>query len=99
MPGWTGSDRHDRLPPDWARRRARVLARDGRQCTHTRADTGLRCSAIATDVDHVEPGDDHSDSNLTSLCHHHHLRKSGAEGGRASRQPTTKRRTHPGILP
>lgn len=99
MPGWQGSDRRSRLPPDWPVRRKRILARDGYRCTHVRADTDTRCTAVATDVDHVERGDDHADSNLTSLCAWHHGKKSGGEGGSAAaarrRRPARK---HPGIL-
>jgi len=34
----------------------------------------------ATDVDHIIPGDNHDEWNLTSLCSWHHLRKSSADG-------------------
>lgn len=99
MPGWQGSDRGSRLPPDWPARRKRVLTRDGYRCTHIRVDTDARCTAPATDVDHVNPGDDHAESNLTSLCGWHHDKKSGREGGTASaarrRRPPKK---HPGVL-
>jgi hypothetical protein len=56
-------------------------------------------------VDHIKPGDDHSESNLRSLCSWHHGKKSGAEGGTAARknwrrQDRKFRRTedHPGLL-
>ncbi|QEQ94034.1 HNH endonuclease [Streptomyces phage Saftant] len=104
MAGWQGSDRRLRLPPDWPKIRARILRRDGHRCTH-RDDYGTRCSELATDVDHIKPGDDHSESNLRSLCSWHHGKKSGAEGGTAARknwrrQDRKFRRTedHPGLL-
>jgi 5-methylcytosine-specific restriction endonuclease McrA len=102
--GWQNSDRRDRLPPDWFKIRARVLRRDGHTCTH-RDDYGIRCADLATDVDHIKPGDDHSMENLRALCSWHHNKKSGAEGGAASqanrrRQNRKFRRTedHPGLL-
>lgn len=79
---WTDSTRRRRLPPDWPARRARILKRDGGQCTH-RDDYGARCPSPATDVDHIRPGDDHRESNLTSLCGYHHDKKSSREGGMA----------------
>lgn len=108
MPGWQGSNRKSTLPRDWPRRRNHVLKRDGYQCTEIQAD-GARCSAKATDVDHIIPGsaggtDDYE--NLRSLCGWHHLRKSGAEGG-AARAAVRKQRSqltlrpperHPGML-
>lgn len=98
MPGWQNSDRRSRLPRDWPVRRRRILARDGGMCTWTREDTGRRCGHPATDVDHVEPGDDHRDSNLTSLCGWHHKRKSSSEGGAANaRRHQAPARKHPGI--
>ena len=76
---WAGSNRRSRLPPDWPVRRKRIFARDGGRCTYVERD-GTRCPLPATDVDHVERGDDHSDENLTSLCEGHHAHKSAREG-------------------
>ena len=101
--GWIGSTRRARLPADWSRRRSRVLRRDGYQCTAT-DDNGerQRCEEPATDVDHIEPGDDHSDANLTALCGWHHARKSAREGGQAASARRIPRRRppepHPGDL-
>lgn len=104
MPQWANSDRRDRLPKDWPQIRRRVLKRDGGRCTE-RNDYGQRCPELATDVDHVKPGDDHSLSNLRSLCSWHHNRKSGAEGAQARaairrRNGKKFKRTenHPGLL-
>jgi 5-methylcytosine-specific restriction enzyme A len=104
MGGWAGSDRRSRLPKDWPRIRNRVLKRDGKRCTHIN-DDGVRCPDPATDVDHIVPGDDHSESNLRSLCEWHHRIKSGREGG-AARAAKLKRNAskfkrverHPGLL-
>jgi 5-methylcytosine-specific restriction endonuclease McrA len=104
MPQWEGSDRRSRLPSDWPVRRKRVLRRDGFRCTAL-SSQGERCAEPASDVDHVRPGDDHSEGNLRSLCAWHHLRKSGGEGARAlaakrRRIDKTFRRTesHPGAI-
>lgn len=80
---WAGSDRRDRLPPDWAQRRKRVLRRDGHKCQWVKT-SGQLCLQPANQVDHRNPGDDHSNENLQALCEWHHLKKSGGEGGRAS---------------
>lgn len=104
MPNWQGSDRRSRLPADWPKRRLRVLRRDGGQCTAL-TEAGGRCDSTATDVDHIRPGDDHSDSNLTSLCSYHHRIKSSREGAAAKHARRRKiagrfKRTeqHPGLL-
>lgn len=96
--GWEGSDRRSRLPYDWPRRRARVLRRDRWRCTAL--VDGVPCGALATEVDHVERGDDHDERNLTSLCRHHHARKSGAEGAAARHAHGSRARApepHPGL--
>ena len=75
-PAWEGSTRRERLPPDWDRRRRRVLLRDGHRC--------YLCGEVASEVDHVEHGDDHSLENLKAICSPCHLKKSAREG-RAAR--------------
>ena len=103
MAQWRGSNRLDRLPDNWKARRRRILIRDGYRCTW-RHD-GVRCEELATDVDHIRPGDDHGDANLRSLCDWHHQHKSSAEGGAA--RAAARRRVdhrfrrsepHPGLL-
>lgn len=87
---WEGSDRRARLPRNWATLRRSVMQRAGWQCEWMRADTGQRCPEVASDCDHVIPGDDHSPSNLQALCGYHHGVKSGRDGGlaaAASRKP------------
>jgi hypothetical protein len=73
-------------------------------CQHKLED-GTLCLDTATDVDHVRPGDDHSLSNLRSLCKMHHARKSAGEGGaamqakrRQQRKKLTRVEAHPGLL-
>ena len=85
MPGWQGSTRRERLPANWPALRAERLRLDHYRCRWI--VNGRRCTEPATDVDHIVAGDDHSMSNLRSLCSAHHLRKSGQEGaeGRAKK--------------
>lgn len=94
MRPWHGSDRAARLPPDWARRRARILRRDP-VCQVCQL-------APSTQVDHVLPGDDHSEANLRGICGPCHATKSGREGGRAAaaRRPPARRPPdpHPGLI-
>ncbi|QPB09912.1 HNH endonuclease [Streptomyces phage Sentinel] len=104
MPNWEGSDRRSRLPKDWPKIRLKVLRRDGGQCTAL-TQAGTRCVSLATDVDHIRPGDDHSLSNLRSLCSYHHRIKSSQEGAaaKAARQRAMNKRfrrdeQHPGLL-
>ncbi|KJK46354.1 hypothetical protein UK23_23860 [Lentzea aerocolonigenes] len=91
---WTGSDRSARLPADWPRIRARILRRDPlcRVC-------GYRLSA---EVDHIEPGDNHEDSNLQGICPPCHRTKSAREGGRAAAARRTSAlrppAPHPGLI-
>ena len=100
---WDGSDRSARLPADWSRRRAFVLARAGFRCEAQLHDTGLRCEAVATDCDHVSRGDDHDVANLQALCSWHHKRKTHqeamAELERVRRRREPPARHHPGELP
>lgn len=92
------SNRTSPLPRNWKELRRFVLKRDGYQCTAIRGDTGQRCTERATDVDHVGDDADHSPKNLTSLCAHHHRRKTGAQGGAAIRQrERTVAPKHPGL--
>lgn len=104
MPNWKGSNRRERLPSDWDRRRKKRLKYDGYRCTY-RNVYGERCKARATDVDHHERGDDHSHENLRSLCEWHHDRKSAQEGAEARAakieakvKKFTHTEPHPGAL-
>ena len=104
---WEGSTRKASLPPDWRPLRLAVFERDGWQCTHIRSNDGYRCSERNPDrleCDHVGNRLDHSMANLTTLCHWHHLRKSGSQGGKAAAaappRVQLKRpvRQHPGLI-
>lgn len=99
--GWVGSDRKDRLPPNWAELVRQVKARDANRCTW-RLPSGGRCPRRGTDVDHRVAGDDHALSNLQLLCGHHHDKKSAIEGWQAKKAKKAKRfrpaEEHPGAL-
>ncbi|MBV9292644.1 MAG: HNH endonuclease [Frankiales bacterium] len=97
MPAWEKSDRRERLPLDWPQRRAQVLERDGSRC-QLQYDA---CAGVATDVDHIVPGDDHRLTNLQAACQPCHALKSAREGvaARARVRDLRRRPTepHPGI--
>lgn len=100
---WEGSDRRIRLPKEWHAQRQRILRNHGRIC-HVCGGPG------ADTVDHVKPGDDHSDENLRPIHDrvppHCHRSKSSSEGGQAAgrarrAQVAAKRRPaerHPGYV-
>ena len=97
---WEGSTRRARLPRNWRTLRLRVLRRDGYIC-QARFSEGQLCGQPATDVDHIEPGDDHSMANLRALCAWCHARKSATEGGTAAAQTRVRterpKPTHPAL--
>ncbi|MFC4335199.1 hypothetical protein [Salininema proteolyticum] len=67
----------------------------------TDADHPERCSAVASDVDHIGPADDHRPENLRALCTHHHRRRTGRQGAaaRAKLPPRNRpRERHPGLV-
>lgn len=94
--GWQGSTRAQRLPPDWPAIRLRILQRDGHRCQIQLPG----CTIDATEVDHINPGDDHTDTNLQAACPWCHSKKSSAEGNAARTRLSNKRKPepHPGIL-
>jgi 5-methylcytosine-specific restriction enzyme A len=98
MPGgWQGSTRRTSLPPNWPQLCAAVLDRDSHRCTWI--EDNRRCPAEATEVDHIQRGDDHRMVNLRALCAWHHGRKSSAEGN-AARWAVREQRApeaHPGM--
>lgn len=97
---WSGSTRRQRLPRDWPRIRRRIIRRDKGRCTAVYSD-GTRCVEPGTDVDHIVPGDDHTDANLQLLCGWHHKHKSATEGGTAAARTRVRterpRPTHPAL--
>ena len=98
---WEGSNRSSRLPKDWKSRRLAVLNRDEKQCKVISIETGMRCTEVATEVDHINPGDNHDLHNLQAICTWHHRKKSSAEGRAAKVKIEPKFRKpekHPGSL-
>lgn len=80
--GWgRTSGRSKPLPPkrEWNPLREEVLKRAGYQCQAIQEDTGTRCKARATQVDHMGAADDHRIENLQALCTRHHARKTSRE--------------------
>jgi hypothetical protein len=53
--GWASSNRRDRLPGNWPALRKHVFERAGYLCEAV--DDGVRCTARATDCDHIARGD------------------------------------------
>lgn len=96
---WSTSNRRERLPADWEARRAAVFRRLGRRCLIRLPG----CLGAASEVDHIEAGDDHSPANLRPACASCHARKSSSEGNamRARLRAAGRRRTprHPGWRP
>lgn len=94
---WIGSTRRKRLPPEWESLRLQVLRRDSYRCQIQ--DSG--CKGIATDVDHILRGDNHSPKNLQAACSYCHNKKSSAEGHEAQRRKRARRLRptdrHPGL--
>lgn len=96
--GWKPySQRRKQLPPDWQKRRRKVLARDKGLCQ-------LRlkgCTYRATDIDHIERGNNHNLDNLRAACHHCHMVRTGHDGGTAQRHRKPAKRApepHPGYV-
>lgn len=84
----------------WKRTTKRILARDDHRCTWL--TDGTRCTARATDVDHIvneANGGTDDDDNLRSLCPPHHRAKTAAEGVAARARNPTRRppEQHPGL--
>lgn len=93
---WKNSTRAKRLPSNWdSEIRPAAFALYGDIC-HVCHRHG------ANQIDHLEPGDDHSLENLRPIhafpCH---ARKSSAEGGKAAQAKRPKRtrpqEPHPGL--
>ena len=72
------TNRSQRLPKDWAQRRAHIINRAHGQC-EAHLHNGTRCTAPGTDVDHITHGDNHDLTNLQLLCTWHHKQKTRTE--------------------
>lgn len=101
MPWAHDSARKAELPSDWQRIRLRVLRKARYLCKHTDDRGVIDCTSPANQVDHIVPGNDHSEANLRALCEAHHKAKSSREGvearekrGYNARRPSR----HPGAL-
>lgn len=96
---WSTSNRRERLPEDWPERVAETYRKKGRRCLIK--DPG--CLGRASEVDHIEPGDDHSLANLRPACSKCHGRKSADEGNAMKARLKAARfrpaRRHPGWRP
>ena len=93
---WQGSDRKSRLPSNWPKLRKRILRRDGGLCR-----LGYEgCLRAATEVDHVQRGDNHDPSNLQAVCRACHAKKSTREGveARLRFSRDREREGHPGLM-
>lgn len=89
---WETSNRKQRLPADWQKRRRRILRRDRGIC--------YVCGQPGADgVDHVLRGDDHGDENLAAIhqrpCH---AQKSSREGRAAQPKQRRTPEPHPGLI-
>jgi len=95
---WRGSNRASRLPSNWTALRRAVLKRDNNSCQIQEPG----CLGRATEVDHIQAGDDHRLSNLQAACRACHAAKSGREGNAAKARLRAarfrKKPTHPGRL-
>ena len=79
---WDTSSRRSGLPSNWHLIRDRVLRNAGWLC-----EIGYSCCAVeATEVDHINRGNNHQVSNLRAACKPCHARKSSAEGNSRRRQ-------------
>lgn len=93
---WQGSQRRSQLPPDWAKRRRRVFARDDWTCV----DCGHRDPTARTlECDHVAAPDDHRLTSLATRCADCHQRRTQAQAaaGRARRSRRRPPEPHPGL--
>ncbi|UVK64308.1 HNH endonuclease [Mycobacterium phage SydNat] len=95
---WLSSTRRQELPPNWEEIRQEVLNDADGVCE-------IRwpgCLGWATDVDHIQRGNDHSRRNLRAACKSCHGKKSSAEGNARKRELRARRKRpqdrHPGSL-
>jgi 5-methylcytosine-specific restriction endonuclease McrA len=92
---WTSSDRRQRLPANWPALVAETKRIAKGRCQALAHVTG--CDGIGTDCDHIEQGDDHSQTNLQWLSRACHKAKTMSDNGYQPRLTRTPER-HPGAL-
>ena len=90
---WASSGRRHRLPPNWPELRLDTLRADDWVC---QIQLPGRCLGTATEVDHIERGDDHSPENLRAACAPCHAKKSSDEGNAAKRRKRELGKRPPG---
>ncbi len=96
---WSSSDRRSRLPSDWPKRRAKVKARANGACEAKVHEP--ECNGIGSECDHVQPGDDHSLSNLQWLsapCHKAKTKGESQAGAKQSARRRPRDEQHPGVI-
>lgn len=97
---WSTSNRRDRLPDDWWKRRAQVKARAKSKCQASVHHP--KCDGTGTDADHIIEGDDHSLENLQWLSSPCHKAKTSRENARRNQQRAALRNRpaeqHPGRI-
>lgn len=95
--GWETSQRRYRLPDNWEQLRLPVLQGADYVCELRMEGV---CVGWATEVDHINRGDDHSRENLRAVCRRCHAKKSSAEGNARKRELRALRKRpqerHPG---
>lgn len=95
---WAGSQRRHRLPANWHLNYRLPVLNDADWICELRID-GV-CVGTASEVDHINRGDDHSRSNLRAVCRRCHAKKSSAEGHARKRELRALRKRpqerHPG---
>lgn len=95
--GWETSRRRHRLPENWHAIRMPVLRDAGFVCELRYEGV---CVGTASEVDHINRGDDHSRSNLRAACWRCHAKKSSMEGHARKRElrelRKRKQERHPG---
>ena len=95
--GWESSRRRDNLPANWRTLRLEVLADADWICELRMAGV---CVGTASEVDHIQRGNDHSRRNLRAVCWRCHAKKSSAEGNARQRELRALRKRpeerHPG---
>lgn len=90
---WESSNRRANLPKNWGALRQAVVERDRGRCQWPLPFGNETCgNREQLEVDHKRDPDDHSMSNLWTLCHDHHARKTSGESIAAKPKREAKKR-------